>query len=37
MIIDETGAVVDGDQFMALIADRWAPRAGSPRERWWRR
>jgi phosphoglucosamine mutase len=24
MIIDETGAVADGDQFMALIADRWA-------------
>ena len=26
MIIDETGAVADGDQFMALIADRWAAR-----------
>jgi phosphoglucosamine mutase len=24
LIIDETGAVADGDQFMALIADRWA-------------
>ena len=24
MIIDETGAVADGDQIMALIADRWA-------------
>jgi phosphoglucosamine mutase len=24
MIIDETGTVADGDQFMALIADRWA-------------
>ena len=24
MIIDETGRVADGDQFMALIADRWA-------------
>jgi phosphoglucosamine mutase len=24
MIVDETGAVADGDQFMALIADRWA-------------
>jgi phosphoglucosamine mutase len=24
MIIDETGAVADGDQLMALIADRWA-------------
>ncbi len=24
MIIDETGAVADGDQFMALIAERWA-------------
>jgi phosphoglucosamine mutase len=24
MIIDEKGAVADGDQFMALIADRWA-------------
>jgi phosphoglucosamine mutase len=24
MIIDETGSVADGDQFMALIADRWA-------------
>jgi len=24
MIIDETGAIADGDQFMALIADRWA-------------
>jgi phosphoglucosamine mutase len=23
-LIDETGAVVDGDQIMALIADRWA-------------
>ena len=26
MIVDETGAVADGDQFMALIADRWAAR-----------
>ena len=24
MIIDETGEIADGDQFMALIADRWA-------------
>jgi phosphoglucosamine mutase len=24
MIIDETGAVADGDQFMALVAERWA-------------
>lgn len=24
MIIDETGQVADGDQFMALIAERWA-------------
>lgn len=24
MIIDETGSVADGDQFMALIAERWA-------------
>ncbi|MBP7000148.1 phosphoglucosamine mutase [Amaricoccus sp.] len=24
LILDETGAVADGDQFMALIADRWA-------------
>ncbi len=24
MIVDETGAVADGDQVMALIADRWA-------------
>ena len=24
MVIDENGAVADGDQFMALIADRWA-------------
>ena len=24
MIIDEKGEVADGDQFMALIADRWA-------------
>ena len=24
MIIDEKGVVADGDQFMALIADRWA-------------
>ena len=24
LVIDETGAVADGDQFMALIADRWA-------------
>ncbi len=24
LIIDETGTVADGDQFMALIADRWA-------------
>ncbi|MBA3326645.1 MAG: phosphoglucosamine mutase [Rhodobacteraceae bacterium] len=24
LIVDETGAVADGDQFMALIADRWA-------------
>jgi phosphoglucosamine mutase len=24
MILDETGAVADGDQIMALIADRWA-------------
>jgi phosphoglucosamine mutase len=24
MVIDETGAVADGDQFMALVADRWA-------------
>ena len=24
LIIDETGQVADGDQFMALIADRWA-------------
>ncbi len=24
VIIDETGAITDGDQFMALIADRWA-------------
>ncbi len=23
MIVDETGAVADGDQFMALIAERW--------------
>ena len=26
LIVDETGAVADGDQFMALIADRWAAR-----------
>ncbi len=24
LIVDETGTVADGDQFMALIADRWA-------------
>ncbi len=24
LIVDETGVVADGDQFMALIADRWA-------------
>ena len=31
MIIDEKGTVADGDQFMALIADRWAAR-GPPRQ-----
>ena len=31
MIVDEKGEVADGDQFMALIADRWAAR-GPARE-----
>ena len=29
MIIDEKGVVADGDQFMALIADRWAARGAA--------
>ena len=38
MIIDEKGVVADGDQFMALIADRWAARGpAGARGRWSRR
>jgi len=37
LIVDEMGELVDGDQFMAVIAQSWQERASCRAAGWWRR